>query len=83
MRRHLRRAIGLVTVSSTSLLEATAEGVPCLALTDFGVGADQINLVLTESGLLGTTRDLVAASFGHPDPDWLDDNYFHDPSENT
>lgn len=83
MRRHLRRAVGLVTVSSTSLLEATAEGVPCLALMDFGVGADQINLVLTESGLLGTTRDLVAASFRHPDPEWLDDNYFHDALENT
>lgn len=83
MRRHLRRAVGLVTVSSTSLLEAMAEGVPCLALTDFGVGAEQINLVLTESGLLGTSRDLVAASFRHPDPDWLDDNYFHDPADNT
>ena len=83
MSRHLRRAIGLVTVSSTSLLEATAEGVPCLALTDFGVGAEQINVVLTDSGVLGTTRDLVAASFRHPDPEWLDDNYFHDPSENT
>jgi hypothetical protein len=83
MGRHLRRAVGLVTVSSTSLLEAMAEGVPCLALMDFGVGADQINLVLTGSGLLGTTRDLVAASFRQPDPDWLDDNYFHDPAENT
>ncbi|WP_332663958.1 DUF6716 putative glycosyltransferase [Aeromicrobium sp.] len=83
MGRHLRRAVGLVTVSSTSLLEATAEGIPCLALTDFGVGAEQINLVLTESGLLGTTRDLVAAAFRHPDPEWLEDNYFHDPADNS
>jgi hypothetical protein len=83
MSRHLRSAVGLVTISSTSLLEAIAEGVPCLALSDFGVGADQINLVLAGSGLLGTTRDLAGASFRHPEPDWLDDNYFHDPSDNT
>jgi hypothetical protein len=83
MSRHLQRAVGLVSVSSTSLLEAIAEGVPCLALTDFGVGADQINLVLLNSGLLGTSRDLVAGSFQHPDPEWLDDNYFHDIADNT
>lgn len=83
MRRHLQRAVGLVSVSSTSLLEAIAEGVPVLALTDFGVSADQINLVLLESGLLGTARDLVSGSFQHPAPEWLDDNYFHDLDDNT
>jgi hypothetical protein len=83
MGRHLQRAVGLVSVSSTSLLEAIAEGVPCLALTDFGVGADQINLVLLRSGLLGTSRNLVAGSFQHPESEWLDDNYFHDVADNT
>lgn len=83
MSRHLQRAVGLVSVSSTSLLEAIAEGVPVLGLTDFGVGADQINLVLLRSGLLGTARDLVAGSFQHPEPEWLDDNYFHDLADNT
>src|SRR5690606_25127643 len=37
MAEHLGRAAGLVTVSSTALLEAIACGVPALALTDFGV----------------------------------------------
>lgn len=83
MGRHLRRAVGLVTISSTSVLEAIAEEVPCLALTDFGVGAEQINLVLIGSGLLGTARDLVDGDFRHPEQGWLDDNYFHDPADNT
>lgn len=83
MSRHLRRAVGLVTVSSTALLEAIDEGIPALALTDFGVGADQINIVLMGSGLLGTARDLVDAEFRHPEPSWLDDNYFHDSSANS
>lgn len=83
MRDHLRSARGLVTVSSTAFLEAIAAGVPVLALDDFGVGASQINLVLEGSGLLGDADDLVAARFRHPDPGWLDRNYFHDPAENT
>lgn len=83
MSRQLKRAVGLVTVSSTAILEAIAEEIPCLGLTDFGIGADQINLVLLDSNLLGTTDELVDADFRHPDPEWLDDNYFHEPSQNT
>ncbi|MEO6471575.1 MAG: DUF6716 putative glycosyltransferase [Aeromicrobium sp.] len=83
MKRHLKRAVGLVTVSSTAILEAIAEDIPCLALTDFGVGAEQINSVLLGSGLLGTSDDLVEAEFRHPNPEWLDDNYFHEPAQNT
>ncbi|MDQ3156698.1 MAG: hypothetical protein M3Q98_08240 [Actinomycetota bacterium] len=83
MTSQLERAVGLVTVSSTSVLEAVAREVPCLVLSDFGVGAEQINLVFQHSGLLGTTRDLIDARFHHPDAVWLADNYFHDPSENT
>ncbi|KQX75220.1 DUF6716 putative glycosyltransferase [Aeromicrobium sp. Root472D3] len=83
MGRHLRRAVGLATISSTALLEAVAQGVPCLAIDDFGVGHRQINTVLVGSGLLGPTSRLVAADFRHPAPEWLDDNYLHDPAENT
>lgn len=83
MIRHLRRAVGLATISSTALLEAVAAGVPCLAIDDFGVGDRQINSVLVGSGLLGSTEQLVAARFRHPAPEWLDDNYLHDPAENT
>lgn len=80
---HLRRAVGLATISSTALLEAVAQGVPCLAIDDFGVGHRQINTVLVGSGLLGSTDRLVAADFRHPAPEWLDDNYLHDPADNT
>lgn len=83
MSRQLRRAVGLVTVSSTAILEAIAEEIPCLALTDFGIGAEQINLVLLDSFLLGTTDELVDGMFRQPNPEWLDDNYFHDSSQNT
>lgn len=83
MARHLRRAVGLATISSTAVLEAVAAGVPCLAIDDFGVGDRQINTVLVGSGLLGSTDRLVAAQFRHPAPEWLDDNYLHDPAENT
>jgi hypothetical protein len=83
MGRHLRRAVGLATISSTALLEAVAQGVPCLAIDDFGVGTRQINTVLVGSGLLGATDRLVAADFRHPAPEWLDDNYLHDPADNT
>lgn len=83
MSLHLRRAVGLATISSTALLEAVAHGVPCLAIDDFGVGERQINTVLVGSGLLGSTERLVAAAFRHPAPEWLDDNYLHDPAENT
>jgi len=80
---HLGRAVGLATISSTALLEAVAAGVPCLALNDFGVGARQINLVLVGSGLLAPADQLVAGAFRTPAPEWLDDNYLHDPAENT
>ena len=83
MRAQLRRAVGFVTVSSTALLEAVAAGVPSLALDDFGVGAEQINLVLEGSGLLGPSDDLVAGHFHHVDPAWAADNYLHDPADDT
>ena len=81
MGAHLERAVGLVTVSSTALLEAAAIGVPGLALNDFGVSDGLINTVFAGSGMLGSSSDLVAARFRTPEPGWLDDNYFHDPGD--
>jgi len=81
MAAHLANAVGLVTVSSTALLEAAAIGVPGLALDDFGVSNGLINTVFEDSNLLGPSTDLVEARFRMPDPAWLDDNYFHDPSD--
>lgn len=83
MAAHLTRAVGLVTVSSTALLEAVASGVPVIALTDFGVEARQINLVFEGSGLLHGSDELVAARFHHPAPAWRADNYFHSPEQDT
>jgi len=83
MSAHLARAVGLVTVSSTALIEAVALGVPCIALDDFGVGRGLINTVFEDSGLFGSSEDLMSGRFHHPEPEWLDDNYFHAASTNN
>jgi hypothetical protein len=78
MHEHLARAGGFATVSSTAALEAIAQGVPLLILSDFGVSAEMINLVFEGSGTLGTLDDLAKADFRTPTPDWCQANYFHD-----
>lgn len=77
MSDHLLRAAGLVTVSSTAAIEAIALGRPVLVLNDFGVSRRLINTVFEDSGLLGSSRDLVAADFRLPQSEWLEQNYFH------
>ncbi|MER5623666.1 DUF6716 putative glycosyltransferase [Streptosporangium sp. NPDC002544] len=81
MHEHLAHAAGFVTVSSTAALEAIAQKVPLLVLSDFGVGAEMINLVFEDSGLLGTLDDLSAGRFLDPDDGWCRDNYFHPGDE--
>uniref|UniRef100_UPI0013E3C707 DUF6716 putative glycosyltransferase n=1 Tax=Microbacterium sp. CPCC 204701 TaxID=2493084 RepID=UPI0013E3C707 len=73
----LDTAEGLVTVSSTAAIEAIARGVPVIALDTFGVSPRLINETLADADLLGSEEDVVARRFRHPDPEWLDDNYFH------
>ncbi|NII40454.1 hypothetical protein E9228_001090 [Curtobacterium flaccumfaciens] len=74
---HLDRAVALVTISSTAVLEAAARGVPALTLTDFGTSRSLINEVFVDSGLEGTADDLVHGRFGTVRPEWMADNYFH------
>lgn len=74
---HLDRAVALVTISSTAVLEAAARGVPALTLTDFGTSRSLINEVFVDSGLEGTADDLVHGRFGRVRPEWMADNYFH------
>lgn len=78
---HLGHAAGLVTVSSTAAIEAIAAGVPVILLDDFGVDPALINTVFEGSGLLASKDDLMAARFRHPNPDWLQQNYFHPVEE--
>lgn len=78
---HLGHAAGLVTVSSTAAVEAIAAGVPVIVLDDFGVDPALINTVFEGSGLLASKEALMRAQFRHPDPDWLQQNYFHPRSE--
>lgn len=78
----LEHAAGFVTVSSTAVLEAIALGVPSLVLDEFGVSRELINLVFEGSGLLGGLDRLAAGEFAHPDPTWLDRNYFHPTAAN-
>lgn len=73
----LDTAEGFVTVSSTALLEAVSRGIPAIALDTFGISDRLINPVFEGSGLLGGREAVLARDFRHPDPAWLDDNYFH------
>ena len=73
----LDSAEGLVTVSSTAAIEAIARGVPVIALDTFGVSPRLINETLADADLLGSEEDVIARRFRHPDPEWLEDNYFH------
>ncbi|MGW0482026.1 DUF6716 putative glycosyltransferase [Nonomuraea sp. NPDC003214] len=77
MREHLAHAAGFVTVSSTAALEAIAQDVPLIVLSDFGVNAEMINLVFEGSGLLGTLDDLARGDFRRAEPRWTAANYFH------
>ncbi|WP_022903707.1 DUF6716 putative glycosyltransferase [Curtobacterium sp. B8] len=81
MAEHLARAVALVTVSSTAVLEAVSAGVPALTMTDFGVAPQLINEVFVGSGLPGDASDLVAGRFRTVRPEWLRDNYFHPAAE--
>jgi hypothetical protein len=73
----LDAAAGLVTVSSTAILEAVARGIPTIAIDTFGISDGLINPVFTGSGMFGGRDDVVERRFRHPEPAWLDDNYFH------
>ncbi|GAA2392630.1 hypothetical protein GCM10010404_57370 [Nonomuraea africana] len=79
MHEHLAGAAGFVTVSSTAALEAIAQDVPLLVLSDFGVSAEMINLAFEGSGVLGTLDDLADGAFMTPSPEWCAENYFHPP----
>ncbi len=81
MAEHLERAIALVTVSSTAVVEAIGRGVPALTLTDFGVSRSLVNEVFAGSGLEGDTADLVAGRFARARAEWCADNYFHPPAD--
>ena len=83
MAEHLARASALVTVSSTAAIEAIAAGVPVLAIDDFGVSGKLINVVFEGSGLLAGSESLIDGDFRHPDSEWLDENYFHAPRDET
>jgi hypothetical protein len=73
----LDEAQGLMTVSSTAAIEAIARGIPVITLDIFGVTAKLINPVFEGSGLFGGEEAVVRREFRHPEPAWLDDNYFH------
>lgn len=77
MVEHLTRAVALVTVSSTAAIEAVAMGVPVIAIDDFGVRRALINTVFEGSDLLASSEALIEGDFRHPNPEWMDDNYFH------
>jgi len=82
MAEALDTAAGLVTVSSTAVIEAVARRIPVIVVDEFGLSAELINLVFARSGLTGSGDDVAALSFAHPREQWLDDNYFHETHDN-
>jgi hypothetical protein len=82
MAEALDAAAGLVTVSSTAVIEAVARRIPVIVVDEFGLSGKLINLVFAESGLTGSGDDVAALRFAHPREQWLDDNYFHAPDDN-
>ncbi|GMA86415.1 hypothetical protein GCM10025868_16650 [Angustibacter aerolatus] len=66
---------------STAALEAMGAGVPVLVLDDWGVDERMLNLAFEGSRCFGSLDDLREGRFHHPSPEWLRDNYFHDPSD--
>ena len=83
MREQLIGASGLVTVSSTAVLEAMAAGLAVRVLGDFGVDDVMLTRVFIGSGVIGDLDDLRAGSFRRPDPSWCAANYFHPVREDT
>ncbi len=71
----------LVTVSSTAALESLDRGLRTFIIGDFGVTKKMLNEVFAGSNLIGTFDNLAAGNFRHPDPAWLEENYFQKPSE--
>ena len=65
------------------LITSVVLSVPVIALDTFGVSKLHLNTVFVGSGLFGDADDVVARRFRHPDPAWLDENYFHDPAAST
>lgn len=78
----LDRAAALVSVSSTALIEAVARGIPALVVSDYGVGDEQLNGIFIDSGLIGSTDDLVANRCAQADTHWAHQNYLHDELDN-
>lgn len=66
-----------LTISSTAALESLAAGVDVQFITDFGVNSRLLNDFAFGSNLLGPLSD---TSSRKPNPHWLEQNYFHDQS---
>jgi len=73
----LHTAEGLVTVSSTAVIEAVALGVPAIVIDTFGVSDELINPVFVGSDLFGGEAEIVEREFRTALTDWVQDNYFH------
>lgn len=82
MDAQLDLAVGLVTVSSTAIVEAVDRGVPVLALEDFGIGPEIINDAFVGSGLFGPLAALPELDFREVEDSWRDDNYLHPTDDN-
>lgn len=81
MSDYLTQGTALVTVSSTAALESLDRGLATLIISDFGVNEEMLNEAFADSGITARLSTLEAGKFTFPTRQWLDENYFHEPSD--
>lgn len=75
----MNKNASLISVSSTAALESIAMGNATHLISDFGVNDEIATEVFSGSGMLHPIASHAKARQSRPNPDWLEDNYFHDP----
>lgn len=73
----------LVTVSSTSAIEALDAGCRVAIIDDFGVSRENLNDVFIGSGLVTSLASLSPTFAGIATDEWARNNYFHDAKHNN
>ena len=73
----------VLTVSSTSAIEALDAGCRVGIISDFGVSRENLNDAFIGSGLITQISQITPSFAGIADDDWARDNYFHAETENN
>lgn len=72
----------VLTVSSTSAIEALDAGCRVGIIEDFGISRENLNDAFIGSGLITQISEITPHFSGVANDAWARNNYFHSPSEN-